>query len=162
MGRLCSNCLDLLKSKGEGLRTSTKLTRRCPRDNEKNHQRSPWRTSTPYMPTSTTPPKHKFRWPHCRNSLSNSLSAKWSPQVVIDRLHIYILLHQSRGAGKLRFDIDVMMHFHYGLEKNSWSYSVTELVCRRQLYTIKRRSVPSRVCVGVLWRMQWHGEYRVW
>ena len=129
---------------------TTTITRRCPGDNEKNHQRSPWRTSTPYVPTSTTLPKHRIRQPHCSNSLSNSPSAKWCPQVVIDRGHRYILLHQSRGAGKLRFDIGVMMHFHYCLRMNGWSYSTTELVCRRQLYTIRRRSVLSRVCLVVL------------
>ena len=114
------------------------------------------------MLTSTTLATHKIRQPHCSNSLSNSLSVKWCPQLVIDRRHCYISWHQSRGVGKLRFDIGVMIHIQYGLQMNRWSCSATELVCTRQLYTIKRRSVPSRVCLGVIWRMQWYGEYRWW
>ena len=114
---------------------------RVPEGQRKKYQRSPWRTSTPYVPTSTTLPTHKIRQPHCSNSLSNSLSVKRRPRVVIERRHRCLLLHQSRGVEKLRFDIGVMMHFHHGLQMNSWSCSATEMVCRRQLYTIERPSI---------------------
>ena len=116
----------------------------------------------PYVPTSTTLPTHKSRRPHCSNSLSDSLSVKRRPQVVLDRRHRYILFHQSRGAEKWLLGISVMVRFHYGLQVNSWSCSSTELVCRRQLYTIERPSISSTVRLGLLWRPQWHGEYRVW
>ncbi len=101
-------------------------------------------TSTPYVSTSATLPTHKIRQPHCSNSLSNGLSVKERPQVVIDRHQRYVLLHLSlsRGVEKLRFDFDtdtgVMMHFQHGLQMNSWTYSATELVCRRQLKLIPR------------------------
>ncbi len=54
------------------------------------------------------------------------------------------------------------MHFQYGLQMNSRTCSATEMVCRRQLYTIRRRSIPLIACASALWRKQWHGEYRGW
>jgi len=49
----------------------------------------------------------------------------------------------------------LMMRFHHSPQMNSWSCSATELVCRRELYTVMRPSIILVAFLGVLCRMQW-------